>query len=145
MVVDTVIALTAAARAGTVELLIVAPEPQSWRSYLGPGAVPEAVKPDLYAVTASGEFEDHWFCEIDRASESVPTVLKKCAQYERYRRTGEEQRDGGVFPIVVWIVPDTRHADRIRSAIAADRNLDSDLYRVTALTELTTIISGGAS
>jgi hypothetical protein len=145
MVVDSVLALTTANRAGSFELLTVQPEPQSWRSYLGPGAVPETLKPDLYAVTASGEFEDHWFCEIDRATESLPTVLKKCAQYERYRRTGQEQHDGGVFPLVVWIVPDQRHAERIRSAIATDRNLDTDLFRVTTLVELTRLISGGAS
>jgi len=71
------------------------------------------LKPDLYAVTASGDYEDHWFCEIDRATESMPTLLKKCVQYEAYRRTGAEQDRLGVFPLVVWVVPDDAQADKL--------------------------------
>lgn len=142
-VADCYVDLVRAAHDGQLELLLADPEPASWRSYLGPGGVAETLKPDLYAVTASGAYEDHWFCEIDRATESLPTIRRKCAQYERYRRTGREQQTSDVFPLVVWVAPDDQRADDIRRAIAADRQLDAALYRVTTSAAFRDYITGG--
>jgi hypothetical protein len=128
--------LVVAARQGAIELLEATPEPGSWRRYLGPGGSREVLKPDLHAVTASGEYEDHWFVEVDRATESLPTVLKQCALYEAYRRTGQEQAARGVFPRVLWVVPDERRATQLRSAIGRARQLDLDLFRVTTVDDL---------
>lgn len=48
--------------------------------------------PDLFAVVRaaddSGQFEDAWFIEVDCGTESLPTLLRKCEQYETYRRSG---------------------------------------------------------
>jgi len=52
------------------------------------------LKPDLYVLTAPrtnqqpSEFEDHAYIEVDRATESLPTLIRKCRQYETYRRSG---------------------------------------------------------
>jgi hypothetical protein len=129
-IADCACKLVAATRARRIELIRIEAEPASWRRYLGAGGVPETLKPDLAAVTASGDFEDHWFIEIDRSTESLPTVLKKCAQYERYRRTGREQADGGVFPLVLWIVPDERRAAQLANGFRASRDVDGGLFRV---------------
>jgi Replication-relaxation len=51
------------ARLGQLDLVATETEPTSWRRFLGTGGSPEILKPDLYVVTASGEFEDHWFVE----------------------------------------------------------------------------------
>lgn len=128
-----------------IELLQVQTEPRCWRTSDTAGFGGSVLKPDLYAVTALGDYEDHWFCEIDRATESLPTLLKKCAQYEAYRRTGSEQDRLGVFPLVVWIVPDDTRADKLRRAIAGSRNLDADLYRVCTPTDFAEVITGGAA
>ncbi len=67
-------------------------EPACWRSYRRPDhTTGSTLKPDLYAVTASGDYEDHWFIEVDRATESLPVLLGKCAQYRDYHRAGVEQ------------------------------------------------------
>ena len=115
---DCYLRLVAGLRRGDVELLSVKTEPMCWRRFLGVGGAREILKPDLYAITASGDYEDHWFLEIDRATESLPTVLRKCGQYERYRRTGQAQADGGVFPRVVWLVPDERRQRQLRDGLA---------------------------
>jgi hypothetical protein len=144
-VADSAVQLTVAARAGAIELLAVAPEPTSWRRYLGASGVPVILKPDLYAVTASGDYEDAWFIEIDRGTESLPTVLRQCQQYERYRRTGREQADGGVFPWVLWVVPGEARAAKLRRAIAENRYLDQQLFRVTTTAGFLATVTGGAA
>jgi hypothetical protein len=144
-IADCHLALVVAARAGRLELLRVATEPDSWRAYLSVGGTPEVLKPDLYAVTATGEYEDHWFVELDRATESLPTLVRKCAQYERYRRTGREQAETGVFPLVVWIVPDEQRAAKFQAALNAARRLDTALFWITTPERFTELVCGGTA
>jgi hypothetical protein len=142
-IADTHLALLAAQRAAQLELLQVQIEPAAWRSYSGPSGNQLVLKPDLSAVTASGEFEDHWFIEVDRATESIPTLIKQCRQYEAYRRAGQEQAATGLFPLVLWIVPDEPRAAKLRQALNAARDLDSALFRVTTPDRLLAAITGG--
>ncbi len=112
---DCYVRTVLASRRGEFELVGVASEPDCWRRFLGPGGIPDLLKPDLALVTASGDYEDHWFIEADRATESLPTVARKCEQYLRYRRTGALQAELGLFPL-------PQHAAgrrRIRAAAAA--------------------------
>jgi hypothetical protein len=140
-IADAHLTLRDLAAAGRIELLRVETEPRCWR----PIDNSSVLKPDLYAVTASGEFEDFWFCEIDRATESLPTLLGKCTQYERYRHTGREQQAHGVFPLVVWIVPDAARAAQLARAIAASHQLTPELYRLCTPESFKDIITGGAA
>ncbi|HEX2903376.1 MAG TPA: replication-relaxation family protein [Jatrophihabitans sp.] len=142
-VADAHLALTTAARAGQFELVRVELEPRCWRPYSGLGGSSETLKPDLYAVTANGEYEDHWFIEVDRATESLPTLIRQCQQYETYRRSGREQAERGLFPRVLWVVPDERRADKLDAALRLARNLDRQLFRITTPEHLIDIIAGG--
>jgi Replication-relaxation len=142
-IADAHLMLRDLAAAGRIELLRVETEPRCWRPM--DSSRTSVLKPDLCAVTASGEFEDHWFCEIDRATESLPTLLRKCTQYEQYRLTGREQQTHGVFPLVVWIVPDEARADKLRQAIAASRTLDTGLYRLCTPGSFAGLVTGGAA
>lgn len=145
-IADAYLTLLTADRDGQLELLRTDTEPNSWRAYLGPAGERLMLKPDLFAVTASAEFESFWALEVDRGTESIPTLLRKCRQYEAYRRTGLEQRGDGVFPLVVWIVPSDRRAQRLEAAIASARNLDPDLYRICMPANLLAVIlNGGAA
>lgn len=140
----THLALVGAERAGRLIVTQLQIEPASWRRYVGLGGSRETLKPDLYAVTAVGhnaEYEDHWFIEVDRGTESIPTLLKQCAAYETYRRTGLQQQASEVFPVVVWIVPDQRRAERLAVAIAARRGLDAALYRVTTTDDFVDVVT----
>lgn len=142
---DVHVALEQAARQGQLDLVRFDAEPTSWRRYAGPGASRQILKPDLYTVTAMGDYEDHWFLEIDRATESIPTLLVKCQQYTAYRRTGREQQDGGVFPVVLWLVPDDRRLDRLTGALRSARSLDDDLFRVALIDQVIDVMTGAKS
>lgn len=142
-IADTHLTLIEAARAKRLELLTVQIEPACWRSYTGLGGSTELLKPDLYAVTATGEFEDHWFIEVDRATESIPTLIKQCRQYQAYRHSGTEQAKTGLFPLVLWVVPDELRAAKLHQALALARDLDIALFRITTPDRLIAAIAGG--
>ena len=136
--------LVRAARRRQLELLSVDIEPDCWRRYTGSAGAPEIVRPDLYVVTASGAFEDCWFLEIDRGTESPAAISRKCRAYEAYWRTGREQDTRRTFPLVTWVAPDEQRAKRLNSVISTARNLNRDLHRVTTGERMVELITEGA-
>ncbi|MBX3100143.1 MAG: replication-relaxation family protein [Salinibacterium sp.] len=139
-ITETHVLLEEAARTHPFELVEIVTEPANWRSHSGPGGEPRFLKPDLYVLTASGDYEDHWFIEIDQGTESLPTMLRKCHAYNTYRSSGQEQARSGVFPLVVWILSDAHRRRRLATEISADARLDSRLFSVVAPDELVPLI-----
>lgn len=129
-------------------------EPTCWRRYTGLGGDARWLQPDLHATVLShddeGDLEDRWFVEIDLGTESLPTLIKKCLQYEEYRSSGIEQATtGGTFPLVPWVFHGPkadRRAGQLRHQISRNRHLADALYRyATPETLPTTLAAGGAS
>lgn len=104
--------------APNLTLKTVCVEPKCWRNYHRDKKI--SLRPDLYAETISGRFEDHWFIEMDLATEDIPTILEKCSRYEEYYQTRAEQNAEGIFPYVLWIVPDEERKSKIIDALAKD-------------------------
>jgi hypothetical protein len=117
-VADAHLALFEAARASSFELVQVQTEPAAWRTFSGSAGATDTLRPDLYAVTANGDYEDHWFIEVDCGTESLPALLRKCAQYEAFRASGVAQAALGTFPLVVWQLPTQDRIDRLTDALA---------------------------
>ena len=140
-VVEARVLLTEGARTGRFELAHVDTEPSNWRSYIGRGGEPLLLKPDLSVVTTTGDFEDHWFFEIDQGTESLPTLLRKCRAYATYKNSGQEQVRSGVFPLVVWILADPSRRRRLRQQIANEPRLDTRLFHVIAPDELVGVVA----
>jgi hypothetical protein len=131
-----------AQRRGRVRSLSVTHEPHTWRRFVGPHGSLEVLKPDLLIeLTTPDGWELRWFVEVDRATEHLPTVLRKCAQYDRYWRTGSEPHQ--VFPRVLWSVPDERRAEAIDQAIGRTPSLTADLFRVATTDETLAALKGG--
>jgi hypothetical protein len=97
----------------------------------------------MTAVTASGEYEDHWMLEADTGSEHPPTVVRACRRYLTYFATGIEQAARGVLPRVVWVVPHHKRADKLTAAFEAAR-FEPGTFRVSTLNDLPSVIAGGA-
>lgn len=129
-VADLAVTLIEQANAGHYELLELEGEPTCWRTFAGSGATVITLKPDILAVTADSTTETHSFIEVDLGTEHIPAVLRKCRTYQRYHATGSEQANRGLFPAVLWIVPDAKRAEKLRVAIAAERDLDDSLFWV---------------
>ena len=142
-VADVGVAVLEATYKDEFELLELEAEPECWRDYLNAAGGREWLKPDLFVVTADTDFESHSFIEVDRDTEHLPAVLRKCESYQRYWRTGIEQARRGLFPAVVWIVPGEARAGKLRAAIRAHPTLTDDLFHVTTETEAMRIIGPG--
>ena len=137
--------LVKAERRGLLLVSRLSLEPHCWRQFNGLGGI-ETLKPDMAVVVtprSAAEFEDHYFIEVDRATESLPTVLRQCQQYEAYRRTGDAQASDGVFPIVLWVVPNQRRAEQVAEAIERSRSLDAANYRVVMPDEFIDLLVRG--
>ena len=79
-----------AARRGLLDLLDFQAEPESWREFAGLGGR-RWLRPMRSWRLAVGEYELRWFIEVDRASESLPVIVRKCRLYAEYYQSGTEQ------------------------------------------------------
>lgn len=149
-ITETAVRLQETTMANQCELIQLDPEPASWRTYLNPYGGTTTLKPDLFAITAalSGifqdepEYEDVWFIEIDRATESRATIIRKAEQYETYRHTGREQAAQDVFPRVAWIVPNETRADMIRETLAQNIRIEAGLHIAVTTDQFIRIVCG---
>jgi hypothetical protein len=122
--------LVAAQRQERAELIRFEPEPECWRPYMAGFGARQICKPDAFVRLARGDYEFSWFIEQDMATEALSTVKTKAVRYHDYFRTGTEQAARGVFPRVLWIVPDSGRAEAIRETLA---QLPPDAHRLFAV------------
>ena len=121
----------------------VALEPDCWRTRLGTSGQPQVLRPDLAVTITSPAYEDHYLIEVDRATENPGRVIATCWRYQEHQATSAQASDDGVFPLVVWLVPNDRRRHRLERAIAHSTGLLRDLFRVIRLDQLPTLIHGG--
>lgn len=130
-------------RTDAAEVAEILGEPLCWRRYFGPGGSPRWLKPDAYLSIASGEFEDHYFIEIDCDSERPRRIETKARAYVSYYQSGREQAESDVFPLVVFVVPSE---DRKKEVVSAVTRLSAEWWRlfvvVTAGTAASLLIGG---
>ncbi|MBS3957476.1 MAG: replication-relaxation family protein [Clostridiales bacterium] len=142
-VAEVCLRLSEADRGGNFSIVELLREPDCWRAYSGRHGGVVHLKPDLSLVTMCGQYEDHWFLEIDRSTEPPSRVVRACLRYEAYRETGAERKRIGVFPAVVWITPDAKRTNTLRSHITRTPGLSRDLYAVVQIDDLPSLIKAG--
>ncbi len=125
-----------------MELSALQPEPECWRTYSKYGTI-LVLKPDLFAVTLSDKYEDRWFIEVDLDTESPAKVVEKCEKYHHYYRSELEQKESGVFPLTVWIVPTTGRKERLITHIREAFDKQPRLFAVITKDELANLIQYG--
>ena len=121
----------------------VALEPDCWCTALSPSGQVQVLRPDLAVTITSPAYEDRYLVEVDRATENPGRVIATCWRYQEHQATSAQASDGGVFPLVVWLVPNDRRRLRLERAIAHSTGLLRELFRVIRLDQLPTLIHGG--
>lgn len=124
------------------KLTAIQPEPECWRTYSEYGTV-LALKPDLFAITVSGQYEDRWFIEVDLDTESPAKIIGKCEKYHKYYRTGLEQQEAEVFPLTVWVVPTVERKEKLMTHIKTAFDKQPKLFAVITKDELEHLIHNG--
>ena len=105
------------------------PEPQCWRHL--PMELRRRVRPDAYLALSDGQRLHHWFIEVDMGSEWPKRINEKLNTYYRYYQSGYEQHDlKGVFPLVLWLVPDRKRQGQIQALIDRHPQPAQRLFRV---------------
>ncbi len=121
------------------DVLTLKTEPASWQASLGRHGTACTLKPDLWLIAASGDYEHHWFIEIDLATEHLPVIRRQCEAYQAFRMSGRYQAKHGLFPAVLWIAPNPARAAALRAAVrATDPN--GELFTVCTAAEYRTTI-----
>lgn len=132
-------------RIEAIEHVAVEVEPASWRSYQGPSGERRWLQPDLYAEITTADFIDRLFIEVDLGTESLPTLIRKCQQYEDYRRSGIEQTRRSGFPLVLWLFTTEERARKLAQAVRRSSKLTDAMYRYATPETLTHVLAGGAA
>lgn len=109
--------LVEAHRLGQLELLDFHAEPACWRRFQTLAGGWATLKPDAALRLGAGAYEDHWFIEVDRGTEAAATIDRKANLYRSYWQSGREQAAHGVFPQVLWLVPDEPRAELLTTVL----------------------------
>jgi hypothetical protein len=117
-------------------------EPTSWRRYSGSGGESRWLQPDLAAVVSTNHYDDRWFIEVDLGTESLPTLLRKCGQYEAYRASGIEQEASGGFPLVLWVFTKPQRAEQLARSVLRSPRLTPQLFRYAGPSSLLDVLRG---
>ncbi len=131
-----VVDLYAAHERGELELIEVQQEPACHRVFLGAWGARLSLKPDLFVRLGVGALEDRWFVEADLGTEHAGTLLAKAERYLAHYRSGSEQSAHGVYPKVVWAVPEARRAVQIEAVLRRLPDEAGRMFTVCLLDEL---------
>ncbi|WP_410641212.1 replication-relaxation family protein [Amycolatopsis sp. lyj-346] len=88
-------------------------EPAAW----WPNGAGGWMKPDAYLSVSSGEITDHWWVEVDLATEAAPTLRGKFLAYIDFVQQGQ-LGPGDVVPRVLVTVPTDARRDVMATVVA---------------------------
>jgi Replication-relaxation len=111
-IAELYVALREFERIGQLALAQFAVESAAWH----PDGQGGLIKPDAYVCIQAGEIEDCWWCEVDRATESIPTLKRKLLSYVDFARAGQLGPDG-IMPRVLLTVPHDHRLSAVRKII----------------------------
>ena len=140
---DVWVGLLERERSGELEIIEYLTEPDCWRTTPKPFGASEWLKPDLLLSLGVGDYEQHWFIEVDLATESLRRIERACDRYAAHYRSGVEQAAHEVFPRVAWLTTTPRRAEGITSVIARRPEDEQQLFTVGLLSDSNTILKGG--
>lgn len=104
-------------------------EPVCWRQLAW--YTSRTVRPDAYLSLSDGGQTYHWFIEVDMGTEWPKRINEKLNIYYRYYHSGNEQyKLKGVFPKVLFLVPDLARKRQIEAVVSRQPRESQLLFRV---------------
>ncbi len=112
-------------------------EPASW----WPNGLGGYLKPDAYTLLAAGVVREHWWIEVDLATESLPTITRKLTVYLDFVARGQFGPQGVVPRVLISTVTPERR-DAIQVIVSQLPAPASDLFLVVTHPEAPAMILG---
>lgn len=85
-------------------------EPASW----WPDGLNGRLKPDAHVVVRNADHRDHWWCEVDLATEHLTTLARKLATYIDFYNRGQLGPEGAMPWVMISVPDDKRYSDVVR-------------------------------
>jgi len=101
------------ARAQGAPVVTFVAEPESW----WPNGLGGFLKPDAYACLTEGNVREHWWVEVDLATESLPTIKRKLLAYLDFVERGQ-LGPGNLVPRVLISASAPARCAALRSVIS---------------------------
>lgn len=127
---EAYVALTEASRAHGFTLASFQAEPASW----WPNGLDGYVKPDAYTLLAYGKVLDHWWLELDLATESLPALKRQLAAYVDFWDRGQ-LGPGDIMPRVAVAVTTPERQQAI-ARLTEYLSAPPDLFHIVRTHEL---------
>lgn len=118
-------------------------EPDCWRTFLAPSGQTVTLRPDQHLSIRTPEFVDSYFVEVDLATENPARVVRTMRRYQRYQQQCANTNPHDVFPLVVWITPNTTRREQLGRYLAVEPGLPGRLWVAITLEQLPSIIRDG--
>lgn len=120
------VSLAELARSGSFDMADFQTEPDCWwRDGCG-----GTLKPDGYVLLRTASFEDAWWLEIDRATESIPTLHRKLSAYLDFVHRGQPG-PADITPRVLITVPAEPRAKAVHRLVRQLSSPADKLFHVT--------------
>ncbi len=103
---EVCVGLVERARTEGVHIAAFEAEPASW----WPNGVGGFIKPDAYAILTWGNVREHWWIEVDLATESLPIMKRKLMAYVDFVERGQFGPHGLIPRVLVSTVTPERRA-----------------------------------
>lgn len=101
-------------------------EPAAW----WPNGLGGWLKPDAYLRLSTSTWDDHWWAEIDRATESLPTLRRKLETYLDFYQHGQLGPNGVMPRVLVSTITEQRR-EAVQDLVAALPEPASALFVAT--------------
>lgn len=144
-VAELVVQLHERAALGDIDLLDMETEPACWRSFVDDRAGTRLLKPDLRLAIGMTTHELHWFVELDRATEHRPALARKVRAYVTAWRDGGEQTRVGVFPRVLWVVPDAERVAVVEQVCDTVAGVPDGMFTASVTERAVDVLTGPLS
>lgn len=135
-VTDLYARLHLAHKTSAVQLITFGIESKAWRGQL---------RPDAFVELIAGNYRYFWFIEMDMDTQRPNKIQQKLAAYARYRGSGAEQQANGVFPKVLFLVPNENRKQQIQALIDKQPGVDRRLFQVELQTNAYQVMKGEPS
>lgn len=130
---DAYVALRKAERDGLINVITYETEPDTWREIAG-----SKLTPDLYvelSVPKQREYLSLWI-EVDMGTERQKQMKDKFLRYWH----AYQHSEGGIYPLVVFVVPDAQRAYDVKRWIATGPDEARALFDVVELANFPSVL-----